>query len=449
MPRPAIIREERMNRDDGNLRTWLQDPPAREGLAEAYRRVRQFTHTLCEPLETEDYVVQTMPDVSPTRWHLAHTSWFFEAFILREAIPDYREFHPQYSYLFNSYYNTIGSQFLRPHRGLLTRPTVAEINRYREAVDRAMEDLLAGADDATLERFLPLVQVGLHHEQQHQELMLTDIKNVLAFNPLRPAYRERDGDPPAAAPPALDWIAVEGGINHVGRDRDGGFFFDNEAPRHEVFLEPFGIASRPVSNGEFTAFIEDGGYDRHELWLSDGWAAVKREGWRAPLYWEQSDGEWRHMTLAGMRRVDPAEPVCHLSYYEAEAFAAWSGARLPTEAEWEVAARDETIAGNFVESGRYHPAPAADGDGGHELLQIFGDVWEWTRSPYTPYPGFRPEPGALGEYNGKFMCSQQILRGGSAATSATHIRPTYRNFFYPHQRWQFTGLRLASDSDRS
>jgi ergothioneine biosynthesis protein EgtB len=432
-------------------------PGAGEALADLYRRVRRFSEQLCRPLETEDYVVQSMPDCSPAKWHLAHVSWFFETFLLAPQLPDYRSPHPQYTYLFNSYYNAVGERHCRPKRGLISRPTVAETYRYRAYVDEHVLELLEHADEQRLGALAPVVVLGLHHEQQHQELLLTDLKHMLAQNPLHPAYAPR---PPAAAgaAPPLRWHTYAGGLAWIGHagaptrtpgsawgPAGPGFAFDNEGPRHQQFLRPFQLASRPVTNGDFLAFIEDGGYQRPELWLSAGWATVQDEGWQAPLYWERHDGRWCAQTLAGLHEVDPAEPVCHVSYFEADAYARWADARLPTEAEWEVAAADLPPAGNFVESGRYHPAPLSGDDAAAAPLALFGDVWEWTQSSYAPYPGFRPAPGAIGEYNGKFMCNQYVLRGGSCATARSHIRATYRNFFPADARWQFMGLRLARD----
>jgi ergothioneine biosynthesis protein EgtB len=418
-------------------------------LAERYRAVRALTEALCAPLATEDYVVQTMEDVSPTKWHLAHVSWFFETFLLREHLPGYEAIDEAYAYLFNSYYVQAGERHCRDRRGWISRPTVEEVYRYRRHVDEHMERLLERASvDADLKATIePVVTIGIHHEQQHQELLLTDIKHVFSVNPLRPAYRaeplERGG-----RTPELGWRAFEGGLVEVGHDGHG-FAYDNEGPRHRAFLEPFLLADRLASNGEYLAFMEDGGYETPELWLSDGWAAAREKDWTEPFYWEERDGEWWQFTLAGMREVDPHEPVCHLSYYEAEAFARWAGARLPTEEEWEVAASARPIEGNLVESGRLHPAPVSLEENapssGPALRQLWGDVWEWTRSPYSPYPGYQAPPGALGEYNGKFMSNKFVLRGGSCATSATHIRATYRNFFPPDATWQFTGLRLARD----
>jgi ergothioneine biosynthesis protein EgtB len=404
-----------------------------------YQEVRRFTEQLCAPLAVEDYVVQSMPDVSPTKWHLAHTTWFFETFVLAE-LPDHRPFHPRYGYLFNSYYNAVGERHARPQRGLLTRPTVDEIFAYRAHVDSRMAHLLARGAEGLPASLAAVVELGLHHEQQHQELLLTDIKHVLSCNPLLPAYREAPPGPTASAA-ELGWETYPEGVRWIGHEGDG-FAFDNETPRHRVFVEGFQLATRLVTNAEYLAFIADGGYQRPELWLSDGWNTVQATGWQAPLYWEQDDGQWYVFTLAGLQPVTPAEPVCHVSYYEADAFARWAGARLPTEMEWEEASAGAPLDGNFVESGRLHPAPAPAAPG---LRQMLGDVWEWTASPYVPYPGYRTMEGALGEYNGKFMCSQIVLRGGSCATSLAHIRPTYRNFFPPDARWQFSGIRLARD----
>jgi len=435
-------------------------------LAARYAAVRAFTEHLCKPLATEDYVVQSMTDVSPTKWHLAHTSWFFETFVLRPHAEGYRLFDERYPYLFNSYYVQAGERHCRAQRGYLSRPTVAEVMAYRRHVDEAMQRFLDGLDELERPDVADVVELGLQHEQQHQELMLTDNKHVFSVNPLRPVYRERP-EARAADPGSIQWVEHAGGVVHVGRAAGGAtsaerFFFDNEGPRHRAFVEPFALAHRLVTCGEYLAFIEDGGYRRAPLWLSEGWAAVEREGWAAPFYWEDRDGAWWHFTLAGMRPVDPNEPVTHLSYFEADAYArwaahqggAWAGARLASEFEWETAARavwdgEGLPEGNFVEAGRLHPAPAeplATGDGAPaapRLLQAFGDAWEWTQSAYTAYPGYRAADGALGEYNGKWMSGQFVLRGGSCATSRTHIRPTYRNFFHPAATWQFTGLRLA------
>lgn len=410
-------------------------------LLSRYHDVRRQSEQICRPLVTEDYCIQSMPDVSPPKWHLAHTSWFFETFVLRPYDSHYAVFHPRYDYLFNSYYETVGSPFPRPRRGLLSRPTVEDVYRYRAHVDAAIAEFLAHCpaehQDAVRERIV----LGLHHEQQHQELLLTDIKHILAFNPLRPAYRELTETETARVRP-LSWLAYRGGVREIGHSGPD-FVFDNEMPRHRVYLNDFALASRCVTNGEYLAFIEAGGYERSELWLSDAWHEIKERGWRTPLYWEQRNDAWWTYTLAGMRRLREDEPVCHVSYYEADAFARWAGKRLPTEAEWEIAASALTVAGNFLESDRLHPSAVVDDA---EPAQIYGDVWEWTASDYGPYPGFRPAAGSLGEYNGKFMSSQRVLRGGSCASPWSHLRATYRNFFYPNTRWQFAGLRLATDA---
>jgi ergothioneine biosynthesis protein EgtB len=408
--------------------------------------VRRFSEALCQPLVTEDYVIQSMPDISPTKWHLAHTSWFFETFVVAPLSPDYRSPHPQYAYLFNSYYVGAGERHCRPQRGLLSRPTVEEVYRYRAHVDEHLLALLDRLEAPQLAALLPVLELGLHHEQQHQELMLTDIKHVFSVNPLRPAYAPQpQAQHRSDAVPALLWRTYPEGLYWLGHS-GAGFIFDNEAPRHRVFLETFQLASRLVTVGEYLAFMADGGYTRPEWWLSEGWQTVQTAGWQAPLYWEQHQGHWWLMTLTGMRQVDENEPVCHVSYYEADAYARWAGARLPTEAEWEIAAAEATRAGNFVESSTWHPVPVAAADASRPLAQMFGDVWEWTQSPYAPYPGYRPVAGTLGEYNGKFMCNQFVLRGGSCATSVSHIRPTYRNFFPAHARWQFMGIRLAREA---
>jgi ergothioneine biosynthesis protein EgtB len=414
----------------------LESSPA---LAQRYTAVRAFTDRLCDGLATEDYVVQSMPDVSPTKWHLAHTSWFFEQFVLVPHLAGYQPLNPAYLYLFNSYYVHAGERHCRAQRGYISRPTVAEVFAYRRHVDERMMELLDSADDELAATLQPLVEIGLNHEQQHQELMLTDLKHVFSVNPLRPVYRERAPEPAGEAAP-LRWIGFQGGLHRIGHEGEA-FAYDNEGPRHREWIEPFQLASRLATNGEYLGFMADGGYRRPELWLSAGWATVQENGWTEPFYWERHGDDWRIFTLSGMRALAVDEPVSHLSYFEADAFARWAGARLPTEAEWEVAAATVPMRGNLAESGRFHPAPAS-GDG---LLQMYGDVWEWTRSQYVPYPGYQPPPGALGEYNGKFMCNQFVLRGGSCATSETHIRPTYRNFFPPDATWQFTGVRLARD----
>jgi ergothioneine biosynthesis protein EgtB len=415
--------------------------------ADRYRDVRRRTEALCEPLEDEDYVLQSMPDASPAKWHLAHTSWFFETFVLA-ARPDHRPIDERYNFLFNSYYNAVGERIPRPRRGLLSRPTVSEVYRYRAEVDGRMFELLDGPERA-LRPLAKIVELGLHHEQQHQELILTDIKHAFGSNPLRPSYREGHALAPGRPAPPLRWVAYPERLRRIGHDGDG-FAFDNEGPSHWVYLGSFRLASRLVTCGEYLDFIADGGYDRPEHWLSDGWAARQAHGWTAPLYWEEDGASRILFTLDGLRPLDPAAPVCHLSYYEADAFARWAGARLPTEAEWELAASEVPVAGNFVEDDHLHPVAtpsvdAADPASPNIPSQLFGDVWEWTSSPYTPYPGFRPADGALGEYNGKFMCNQLVLRGGSCASPGSHLRPSYRNFFPPDARWQFSGLRLTMD----
>lgn len=407
----------------------MHDDHETEALERHFRRVRGATVALLGGLEPEDTVVQTMPDVSPTKWHLAHTTWFFEEFVLAALAGEYRRYRPGFDYLFNSYYNQVGPMHLRARRGFITRPTLAEILTYREHVDGAVCELMRGDPDTeALER----IELGCEHEQQHQELLVTDIKHVLAQNPLSPAWRTLPA-PDQARPATLTWTQHAGGIIEIGHAGDG-FSFDNECPRHRLYLEDYALADRPVSNAEFAEFIADGGYRTPALWLSDGWARVQSEGWERPLYWRGDNAS--EFTVAGVRALEPAAPVSHLSYYEADAYAHWVGARLPTEAEWEHAVHATSPEGNFSDRGRLHPAPLAG-------RAFWGDVWEWTGSAYLPYPGFRAPQGAIGEYNGKFMSGQMVLRGGSCATPLEHMRATYRNFFYPHQRWQFTGLRLA------
>jgi ergothioneine biosynthesis protein EgtB len=428
-----------------------------ERLRDRFHQIRNFTDSLGASLEPEDCVVQSMPDVSPTKWHLAHTTWFFETFILKKFVPGYRAEIPEYAYLFNSYYNAAGDMHRRDLRGLISRPTVREAQRYRASIDSHIDALLSDADEKLADEIEPILVLGIHHEQQHQELLITDIKHVFAQNPLYPVYRKRKTGGPSSA--TLDSQSsplhpVDFGEQIVEIGHDGrGFSYDNEGPRHQVLVPAFALASRPVTNGEYIAFIEDNGYSRPEFWLSLGWMTVNEQRWKAPLYWTKRDGRWWNSTLSGFRAVDESEPVTHISYFEADAYANWAGARLPTEFEWERAASGCPIEGNFVESELFHPV-AVDSDVSADrpaqnksLHQIFGDVWEWTRSAYSPYPGFRAAPGALGEYNGKFMCNQYVLRGGSCATSRTHIRRTYRNFFQPEKRWQFTGIRLARDPE--
>jgi ergothioneine biosynthesis protein EgtB len=412
-------------------------------LAERFALTRRFTEYLCQPLATEDYVVQSMPDASPTRWHLAHTTWFFETFVLRCWESDYRPLSADYQFLFNSYYNSVGEPFPRARRGLLTRPTVAEVFEYRKAVDERMTRLIALAADDELAR---VVELGLNHEQQHQELMLTDLKHLLGCNPLAPVYRARSERATADSVVPSCWHAFDGGLVEIGF-AGTGFCFDNERPRHKTYLTPFELRNRLVTAGEFLAFMADDGYRRPELWLSLGWGTVCQQNWNAPLYWSEREGHWQQFTLAGLRSVDFEEPVTHISYFEADAFARWAGARLPTEAEWEHAACGLPIEGTFADSGNCHPQPAPDRS--DALTQMYGELWQWTQSPYSPYPGYVAPAGALGEYNGKFMCNQYVLRGGSCATPAGHIRSTYRNFFPPDARWQFSGIRLARDAGGS
>jgi len=404
-----------------------------------YRRVRSASEALTRSLTPEDQLAQSMPDASPTKWHLAHVSWFFETFLLTPALAGYKPFDPRFSYLFNSYYEALGARQPRPARGLLTRPSLDDVMAYRAHVDAGMVRLMESLDPA-LE---PLVELGLAHEQQHQELILMDILHLFASSPLKPAYAPPRSAPDADPPAPLSFVEVAGGLVEIGH-AGPGFAFDNETPRHKVWLEPYRLADRLVTNAEWRAFIDDGGYRRPELWLSDGWARLQAEGWRAPLYWEQDEGDWKVMTLHGLRPLEPAAPVAHVSFYEASAYAAWAGARLPTEAEWEHAAAGLELKGRFLESRRIDPAAAPAGKG---LRQMFGDLWEWTGSAYSPYPGFRPAAGAIGEYNGKFMAGQFVLRGGACVTPAGHVRASYRNFYYPHQRWMFAGVRLAMDGD--
>jgi ergothioneine biosynthesis protein EgtB len=442
-----------------------------------YATVRSRSLELAAPLSAEDQQIQSMPDVSPTKWHLAHITWFFETFLLGPHLSGYQPFDPAFGYLFNSYYEQVGERHPRPRRGLLSRPPLAAVHAYRAHVDATMDRLIAGADEAQWAAIAPLVELGLNHEQQHQELILMDIKHVLWCNPLAPAYAPGPalsapstpsspglsrgsngadggtawmaGTGPAmtvkseARAAKLEWLDFDGGLVEIGHEGPG-FAFDNEGPRHRLWLEPYRLASRLSTCGEYLAFIEDGGYRRPELWLSDGWASVQAEGWIAPLYWRQADAGWSIFTLAGPRPLDPDEPVSHLSYYEADAFARWCGARLPTEGEWETAAAacahpaDKNLAG----LGLFHPRPAHGGG----LQQMIGDLWEWTMSPYVAYPRYRPPEGAVGEYNGKFMSGQMVLRGGAAVTPDDHIRISYRNFFPPAARWAFSGVRLAADA---
>ena len=421
------------------MSVMAEAPPRNAGaLAREYSRIRGRSLALCAPLTAEDMMVQSCADASPAKWHLAHTTWFFETFLLREFAPAYRPFHPDYIWLFNSYYNAVSAQPEKKLRSVFSRPSVEEILAYRQYVDAAMETLAAGE---LPEEVRARIVLGLNHEQQHQELLVTDIKHAFWSNPLHPAYAPGGLDAGRKSSP-LRWVDYPGGLVDIGHAGEG-FCFDNETPRHKVYLEPFRLASRPVTCGEYLAFMHDGGYARPELWLSEGWKTVESERWTAPLYWMRSeDGRWQVFTLRGLMALDDllATPVCHISYFEADAYARWAGKRLPTEAEWETASPAAPVEGNLLEDEVFHPlAPKAASD----IEQLYGDAWEWTRSAYLPYPGFHPLPGALGEYNGKFMCNQMVLRGGSVATPASHIRASYRNFFPPATRWQFSGVRLA------
>jgi len=420
----------------------LQADGRNSPMVEEYLSIRHTSLKLCAPLSSEDHGLQSMPDASPAKWHLAHTTWFFETFILAQQLPDYRPFNDAFRNLFNSYYNAIGDRPQRALRHILSRPSLDEIHAYRDWVDEAMVHILTADVEPPV---LALIELGVNHEQQHQELIVTDVKHGLWMNPLRPAYHAGAGEHESGTSGALlppQWRSFSAGLRQIGYESNG-FAFDNESPRHTVYVEAFRLASRLVTNGEYLEFVRDGGYRRPELWLADGWDCLQNNRWSAPLYWEDREGQWCTYTMAGMQPLNLAEPVCHVSSYEADAFARWSGGRLPTEFEWEIAAASLPMAGNLLESGLLHPQPAP---AGQPLAQIFGDVWEWTASPYVGYPGFKPAAGAVGEYNGKFMCNQFVLRGGSCATPQSHIRATYRNFFPPPARWQFTGIRLANGS---
>lgn len=426
---------------------------AAEPLLQRFGATRAATRALAGPLSAEDCTVQSMDDASPVKWHLAHTTWFFETFLLARFVPRYRPFHAEYRELFNSYYDAVGPRYPRPQRGLLTRPSLDEVIAYRSHVDERVEEWLNGRDEAE-EGALTVLETGLNHEEQHQELLLMDVKHLLAQNPLAPAYHARELERGSA--PTLSWREFGGGVVPIGHPRDphgDRFAFDNESPAHEVLVGSFALATRLATNAEYAAFLDDGGYARPELWLSDGFAFARANNWQAPIYWRRDGNAWRELTLSGALPLAPERPVCHLSYYEADAFARWSAARLPTEFEWEHAARDTPLDGHFADRGIFHPSPAASaGENGRpsrraaSLAQLYGDVWEWTASAYAPYPGFRAPDGALGEYNGKFMVNQMVLRGGSCATPAGHVRATYRNFFHPHTRWHFSGVRLARDA---
>ena len=408
-------------------------------LAQRFQAVRARSEALCAPLKIEDYCIQAMENVSPPKWHLAHVTWFFETFILVPFAPGYRIFQPEFAHLFNSYYETAGTFFPRPQRGVLSRPTVAEIYRYRGHVNGALLDLLADMPEQHAADIEQRLRLGIEHEIQHQELLLMDTLYNFSVNPLLPAYHSPEL--PAANPlPPLDWQTIKGGLVEIGHD-GAEFAYDNERPRHKVWLNDFRLATRLISNAEYLAFIDDDGYRRADLWLSDGWHTVNTQGWQAPLYWFKQGKDWMHFDLTGAHPLRENEPVSHLSYYEADAYARWSGKHLPTEAEWEHAASTQAISGSFLDRGLYVPLPAQQ----QGLTQLYGELWQWTQSAYLPYPGFRPLPGTLGEYNGKFMCDQMVLRGGSCITARDHLRASYRNFFRAADRWMFSGLRLAED----
>ena len=410
----------------------------KESVLKHFKDVRAFSHYLVEPLEVEDFVIQASEFASPTKWHLAHTSWFFETFVLEKFDEDFESLHPQYAYFFNSYYLQTGVPFTRAKRGVLSRPTVKEVFEYRQYVNEQIASFIDSASDEMWAEAAKVIEIGIHHEQQHQELILTDLKYMLGQNPLLPVYRETDHQPVPNAG-SLEWISFEEQVTEIGNEGDE-FTYDNEHPRHRTLVQDFQLSNRLVTNGEYLEFINARGYSESKLWLDEGWSAVKNNDWKAPLYWFKRDEKWMQFTLSGAREVDLNEPVTHVSYYEADAFARWKGVRLPTEQEWEHACGDLPIDGNFVEDGNFHPTGS---ESPKELKQMYGDVWEWTMSAYAPYPNYKPLPGALGEYNGKFMANQYVLRGGSCATSKTHIRKTYRNFFHADARWQFSGIRLA------
>ncbi len=431
------------HRDKGDAIPETQtnpEPACRETVAARFRACRGLTESLAAQLAPEDQIPQSMTDASPTKWHRAHTTWFFDTFLLQPHLDGYAPIDSRYGFLFNSYYEAAGARHPRPQRGLVTRPTVGEVTAYRVHVDDAMLRLIETADETSWTSIAPLIELGIAHEEQHDELILMDILHLFSRNSLHPAFAPYK---PAQVQPAskMEWLHFDGGIVEIGHDGNG-FAFDCEGPRHEVLLRPYQLASRLVTNGEWKAFMADGGYDRAALWLSDGWATVNQEGWTTPLYWQEVDETWHAMTLSGLRPVEDDAPVCHVSHYEADAYATWAGKRLPTESEWENAAAELEPVGNTLGSGLLRAAPATGGG----LQQMFGDVWEWTQTPYVAYPGFKPAAGAVGEYNGKFMSNQMVLRGGCCATPDNHLRPTYRNFFYPHMRWMFAGLRLAEDA---
>ncbi|MCU7905857.1 MAG: ergothioneine biosynthesis protein EgtB [Candidatus Thiodiazotropha sp. (ex Epidulcina cf. delphinae)] len=418
--------------------TTITTAASRETLIAEFNRVRRYTEALCSPLSADDYQIQSIVQTSPPKWHIAHVTWFFETFVLPHFDSGYKPFHPRFDFLFNSYYYTHGVMHPRSNRGLLSRPTVEEVYRYRDHVDDSVRQLMESVDEAEWQALAFRVILGLNHEEQHQELLLMDTKHNFSINPLRPAYRD-DLQIPQGETRPIRWQDRTGGIRQVGH-HSAAFAYDNETPRHDVLLHDHRLADRLITNGEYSGFIEEGGYDNPALWLSDGWALLQREGWRHPIYWQQLDDTWMQFTLGGMRRLNPHEPVCHLSFYEADAYARWTGKRLPLESELESLLSEQPVTGNFADSDLLHPAPAG------EEAQWYGDLWAWTGSPYVAYPGFRPPAGSMGEYNGKFMSNQMVLKGGCCVTPYGHTRASYRNFFYPDERWAFTGLRLAEDA---
>lgn len=423
-------------RDQVNEPSTIQ---SREYLIQHFEHVRAFTETLTDPLEIEDFVVQVTENASPAKWHLAHTTWFFETFLLEKEIEDYDPIHPQYSYLFNSYYLQTGVPHCRARRGNISRPTVKQVFEYRQSINEHIINLLNTATDEQYEAWAPVIEIGIHHEQQHQELLMTDLKYMFSQNPLNVAYKKTER-PRVKSVPELSWTSFDEGVYQIGHNGKG-FGYDNEFPRHKTYIQNFQLANRLVTNAEYIEFIESGAYSDPKWWLDEGFSTIRDEGWKAPLYWQKKKGDWWLFTLSGMQKADPNEPVTHVSYFEADAYARWKGYRLPTEQEWEIASEPLQINGNFADSGYLHPAALQNAQEGPQ--QMFGDVWQWTQSSYSPYPGYKPLPGALGEYNGKFMCNQYVLRGGSCATSQSHFRKTYRNFFHSNERWQFTGIRLA------
>ncbi|MEX2604679.1 MAG: ergothioneine biosynthesis protein EgtB [Gracilimonas sp.] len=412
---------------------------SRTELINRFKTIRDFTEAITEPLEIEDYVIQVTENASPAKWHLAHTTWFFETFLLEKEVEDYDPIHPQYSYLFNSYYLQTGVPHCRARRGNISRPTVKQVFEYRESINEHVINLINSASEEQYEDWAPVIEIGIHHEQQHQELLMTDLKYMFSQNPLNVAYKKVER-PKVKSIPEHSWTSFSEGVYKIGHNGDG-FGYDNEFPRHKTYIHDFELANRLVTNGEFIEFIKSGAYSEPKWWLDEGFSTIRDEGWEAPLHWRKNEGEWWQFTLNGLERIDPNEPVTHVSYFEADAYARWKGYRLPTEQEWEVSAKHLPVEGNFADAGFLHPITLRSEEEG--LQQMFGEVWQWTQSSYSPYPGYKPLPGALGEYNGKFMCNQYVLRGGSCATSKSHFRKTYRNFFHANERWQFTGIRLA------